>query len=576
MPRLPLLLVVVLCAVSGPATGATLRVPAEFKHIQEAVDAARPGDVVLVDPGTYGEPLVLRAGVTVRSAGDDTAGKIGLRRAEATVIDGGGDSAQKPAVVLAEDAALDGFTVTRVGRFDEQEYQKHHATHGENLPDERGAVGTGKDFTAVSLAGVTATVRNCIVHDNGHPGIGCTATEGKPGAAHIVGNVAYRNMGSGIGIAAGAAPLVESNRCYNNLRSGIGSRAARPRIVGNECFDNVRAGIACREGARPTIRGNRCHHNRRAGIGCRMEGTAPLIVDNDCYENAMAGIGCRDRAEPTIRGNRCHRNTLAGIGSRDGARPTITGNRCYQNKEAGIGTESGARALIVGNECYENEKAGIGQRGEAEVILEGNHVHHNKAAGLGFEECKAGRATVLRNRVVENALVAVGVHSGWSVRLADNEFSRTGGLPPLAMVFKGATADFVGNSFQGSGVAAVRTEGVVRLHDNRFHCPSQRKGGGPPQFAVWGLPGSDIEFSDNTVQGWRHALSADRATVRATGNTVTDYWQIGIKVTNPTTPVTIVGNHFRSAEGHPGVSAPTDGAAVRDNRVQKAEPPARP
>lgn len=466
-----------------PALAATHHVPHDHKTIQAALDAAAAGDTVLVEEGTYRESLRLKEGVTLKSAGDDTPGKVGLKRAEATMLDGGAAKATGPAVMLAEKAVLDGFTITAVGVFDQKEYDKHHASQGADLPDERGAVGAGGDFPAVAISAVTATVRHCIVHDNGHAAIGCTSTADKRNASWIHNNVVYRNMGGGIGVANGATPTIDGNRCSNNLRSGIGCRNASPLITGNECFDNVRAGIGCREKAKPIIRGNKCYKNRRAGIGCRMEGTAPLIDDNDCYQNAMAGIGCRDRAEPLIRGNRCYENTLAGIGSRDGARPTIFGNKCYRNKEAGIGSQLEARAIIAHNECYENEKAGIGQRSGADTVIGGNHVHHNKRAGIGFEECKGGKSIVLHNKVIENDFVAIGIHAGWKVQVSDNELSRKEGLPPMVMVFKGAEADFVGNTVRGSGVAGIRVEGVIRVVNNTFECSTLRKGGGPPQFA---------------------------------------------------------------------------------------------
>lgn len=552
-----------------PALAATLHVPRDHKTIQAALDAAGAGDTVLVEAGTYRESLRLKEAVTLKSAGDDTPGKVGFKRAEATVLDGGGANAKGSAVLLAEKAVLDGFTITSVGAFDQKEYDKHYASQGEDLPDERGAVGAGEDFPALAIVGVTATVRHCIVHDNGHAGIGCTSTADKRNSSWIRTNVVYRNMGSGIGVANGATPTIEGNRCFNNLRSGIGCRNASPLISSNECFDNVRAGIGCRERAKPVIRSNKCYKNRRAGIGCRMEGTAPLIDDNDCYQNAMAGIGCRDKAEPLIRGNRCYENTLAGIGSRDHARPTIFGNKCYRNKEAGIGTQREARAIIAHNECYENEKAGIGQRSGADTVVGGNHVHHNKLAGIGFEESKAGKSIVLHNKVVENELVAIGIHAGWKVQVSDNELIRKDGLPPIVMVFKGAEAEFVGNTIRGSGVAGIRVEGVIRVVNNTFECPTLRKGGGPPQFAVWGLPGAEIVFTGNVVSGWRHALVAEKATVNASFNKVANYWQIGIRVSTPAAPVTAIGNVFQSADAHPGVDIAGDQGLVTDNRVEK-------
>lgn len=556
---------------TNPVAAATLHVPKDHQTIQAAINAAKPGDTVLVEPGSYRELIQLKDRVTVKSAGDDTPGRVGLKRAEATVIDAGGTEAKGPAVVMADGAVFDGFTVTKVGEFNQKEYEKHDAERGENLPDERGAVGAGDDFPALAIPAVTAIVRHNIVCENGHAGIGCTGGKGKRNASVIARNVCYRNMGGGIGVADGASPVVQGNRCYNNLRGGIGNRNSNAVITRNECYDNVRAGIGIREGAKPVVRGNKCYKNRRAGIGCRMEGTNPVIEDNDCYQNGMAGIGCRDRAAPVIRKNRCFENELAGIGARDGARPIITENKCYRNKEAGIGVQLGAQATITKNECYENRLAGIGQRGDAETVIEGNHVHHNKTAGIGFEPCKSGKSTVLNNKVVENGEVAVGIHAGWKVRLAGNELSRTEGLPPIVMVFKGAEADCTDNTISGSGVAGIRSEGVVGITANKFDCPTLRKGG-PPQIAVWGLPGAEIVFTDNTVEGWRHALVAEKAAVTASGNKVSGYWQVAIRLSQPLAGSAVIENVFQSEMEHLGLSITGGEVITENNRVEKPTP----
>lgn len=83
---------------------------------------------MLVTAGTYRERLRLKESVTLRSAGDDAKGKLGLTRADATIIDGGGKLGEGPGVAMAEGATLDGFTVTNVGVYDEAEWSKHHAT----------------------------------------------------------------------------------------------------------------------------------------------------------------------------------------------------------------------------------------------------------------------------------------------------------------------------------------------------------------------------------------------------------------------------------------------------------------
>lgn len=442
----------VLLLFSTAGQAAEIAVPGEFPTIQAAIDAAQPGDIVVVQPGRYQERIRVAQKVTVLSAGDATPGKIGLARAEATIIDAGGKS---PAVIMEDRSAIDGLTVTGAGRFDQAEFDKHYAERGENLPDERGAVGAGGGGAAVSIDGVTARVANCIVHDNGQPGIGLS---GDAAWSAIKDNHVYRNMGGGIGIADGADGRISGNRCWNNLRAGIGCRNAAPTIEDNHCFENVRAGIGNREGATPIVRRNHCYKNRRAGIGVRMAGTEPQIHWNKCYENGMAGIGCRDGAAPIIVGNECYKNRLAGIGAMSNARPTITDNKIYENE----------------------------------------------AAAIGLDACESGEALIHRNHIVAKKLVCIGIQSGWSVSVEDNQISRKGGLPPLVMVFEGARADFTGNQFEGSGVAAIRSQGQIFVCDNHFNCPAPRKGGGPPQNAVWALDGSMASVTDdNQIVGWR-------------------------------------------------------------------------
>lgn len=556
---------VVLAGLAGSAVADTIRVPQDHKTIQAAIDAAATGDIVLVEAGTYRERVHLKDGMTLKSAGDDAKGKLGLMRAAATIIDGGGKEGEGPGVAMAEDATLDGFTVTNVGAYDDPEWNKHHATQGNLQPHEH----IGKPGTAgIGVIGVTCTIKNNIVHHIGYSGIAIQGVEGQRCSPQVLNNVCYRNMGGGIGSMRGSTAIIEANVCFQNFYAGIGHEGASPVVVKNVCYENIRAGIGISEGAKPVVRGNKCYRNRRAGIGIRTGAdTSPIVEENDCYENDMAGIGCEEESTPMLRQNRCYENVLAGIGCRDKARPVINGNQCFRNKAAGIGSEDRARPLITDNECYENGAAGIGQRGDAHTTLIGNHVHHNKATGIGFDACRAGRADVLNNRVIDNEKVAIGIHAGWKVRLAGNELSRKDGMPPIVMVFQGAAADFTDNTICGSGVAGIRSEGVVRVTSNTFDCPALREGGGPPQFAVWGLPGSDIVFNGNTVRGWRHALSAEKATVTACNNRIANYGSVGIKIDQPAGSLAIIGNVFESDRDRAGVTIVGGAGIVENNRI---------
>lgn len=522
------------------AAAATIRVPQDQPKIQAAVDQAKSGDTVLVAPGTYREQIQLKPGVTLKSAGDDARGKLGLKRAEATTIDGSVEGAESPGVSMAEDSTLDGFTVTGVGMYDEETWNKHHATRGEEQSEEH----IGQPGVAgITVMGISdCTVTNNIVHHIGYTGIAIMGAEDKRVSPHIFRNVTYRNMGGGIGSMKKSTALIEENICFENFYAGIGHDDASPLVINNVCYDNIRAGIGISEHSKPIVRGNKCYRNRRAGIGIRTGAeTQPIVEDNDCYENGMAGIGTREEASPIIRNNRCYKNTLAGIGSRTHATPTI-----------------------IGNECYENGKAGIGQMSDAVTVLIGNYCHHNKTAGIGFENSSAGRSTVVNNRVIDNALVAVGIHAGWTVRLTENELSREGGLPPIVMVFEGAEATFSDNVIRGGGVAGVRIAGIVHLNKNEFVGTSLRKVG-PPNFAVWALPGADVSMTGNKIHGWRHALQSSEGSVTANANTVSQFHKAAFVIQKPSTPANVYGNTAVSADASAKVVTIDGEAGIVEN-----------
>jgi hypothetical protein len=506
-----------LLAVAQPANAATLRVPDDHRTIQAAIAAAQPGDTVLVAAGRYVERIALQPGILVRSAGDDSKGTLGLKRAEATILDGGGEG-DRPGAEMAEGSTLNGFTITRVGEYDEALWQKHFDSRGEDLADDEGSVEAEGTVPAVSVRGVNCTVVNNSVHHNGDVGIAVTGDKKRRITPVIAGNVAYRNMGGGIGVADMAEPVVRANACHENLRAGIGCRNASPFILDNVCFKNVRAGIGCRETAKPIVRGNKCYQNRRAGIGIRMEGTAPLVENNDCFENGMAGIGCRGGAEPVIRSNTCHKNTLAGIGC-DGASP-----------------------VIAGNECRKNERAGIGLRG-------------------------AGQAIIQDNQCIENRLVAIGVTQGSTATISGNRLSRTGGVPPIIAVKDASTALIQGNSIAGGGVAAVLVDGNATIRKNQFVGQGEQQG-----HAVWVWKGSQVTIDANSFRNYRAAVNASGSTLVVSDNEVRGFAGTAIIVKESPEPSHVFGNKGVSRDPQAKVFD-IEGPAgiVSDNVIQGAD-----
>ena len=523
-----------------PASGETNLVPGKYKTIQEAIDHSRPGDIVLVKSGTYQERIRLRKGITVRSAGDDAKGKLGLKRAEATILDH--PEGKGPGATLAEGATLDGFTITSVGQYDDAKWKKHHATQGNMQSHEH----IGQPGNPGIEARYDCIVTNNIVHHIGYTGIGITGDKERKVSPSIIGNICYRNMGGGIGSMAGSTALIENNVCFENFYAGIGHNGASPTVRANDCYHNIRAGIGISEGSCPIVTKNRCHDNLRAGIGIRTgEDTRPVVEDNDCFGNRMAGIGAEEEARPFIRSNRCRGNKLSGIGSRHEARPEITGNECIGNGAAGIGVEDGTIAEIVGNLCKGNKTAGIGIRKHAE-------------------------ATLINNRILDNGSVAIGVRNGSKIIAKKNTLSRKGGMPPLVAILDNSQATLIDNDLIGGGVAGVLLQGNAMVKNHRFHGNGPRKGG-PPNFAIWVREGSEVTFSDNQVKGWRHALFASKAKqVTANDNQVRAFLGTALVIRDCEKPTTATGNRAFSDDPKAQaieVSGPT--ATVTGNQMEK-------
>ncbi len=452
MNKTPIIVVAFLgCALLAQAN--EIRVPSEHATIQAAIDAAKSGDAILVSAGTYRERIALKPGIVLKSAGDDAGGELGLKRAEATIIDGGGaDGSRTPGVTLAEGATLDGFTVTRVGLYDDARWKKSWEKKGEDQShDHIGNFGV----PAVAVIGMTCRVVNNIVHHNGDIGIAIRGVEGKACSPEVSGNTSYRNMGGGIGSMMGSTAKIDSNHCFENFFAGIGHDNASPLVTNNHCHDNIRGGIGISEGACPTVRGNRCHRNRRAGIGIRTgANTRPIVEGNECEENEMAGIGVKEDARPTLRGNRCLRNKLAGIGCNT-----------------------------------------------ADLVIEGNHLEGNLKAGIGVSGRSKARLT--RNKCLNNRLVAVGIVGESEATLEGNTLSREGGMPPIIMIATKAKATLKDNHLSGGGVAGILVGGSLQASDNTLK--GENRGTG-----IVLKKGSQATLTDNEITGYRNAVADQR------------------------------------------------------------------
>lgn len=282
----------------GEVSPVPLRVPQEYPTIQEAVDDAHSGDIVLVFPGTYVENI-------------DFFGKeiilVSARGPAVTWIDG---NQSGPAVMCqsgeTNDAVIEGFTITN---------------------------GYWVDGGGIACYTSSPTITNNI----------------------IFGNLAYYH-GGGVGCMIGSAPIISKNIIHSNMAGvdqvgwggGIGSNSSSPSIKHNIVYNNSTliggGGIFCKlsppgsppidhnkivynnSGARGggiffsysdfTIMNNIINHNQSSyGGGMHFAHSGVSIAKNNLICNNTAtnrggGIHCNDASPIFILNTLCENSAV--------------------------------------------------------------------------------------------------------------------------------------------------------------------------------------------------------------------------------------------------------------------------
>jgi hypothetical protein len=283
---------------SRPARHATtIRVPRDHRTIQSAVDAARPGDLVLVSPGTY------REAVTVETP------RLTIRGTDRNrVVLDGRDRLENGVMALADGVAVENLTVRHYrsnGVFFTGDYGR-----GAALVGYRAAYVTAYDNGLYGVYAFNAR-GGSIEHTyaSGHPDSGIYIGQCSPCDAVVSDVTAERNAVGYEGTnAGGGLAIVRSTFRRNRVGITAGSSTRERRapqrgvsIVGNVVIDNAdpgaaRAtdgfgvGIAVSGGQGNTIQRNRIEGNPAAGVlQLRQEGVS--ATGNVVRDNTLAGNG---------------------------------------------------------------------------------------------------------------------------------------------------------------------------------------------------------------------------------------------------------------------------------------------
>jgi serine protease len=284
-PKLPgsgiVLVALVVCLFVGTMDAGQMSVPADEPTIQQAIDVASDGDVIVVSPGTYFENIDFHGkAITVRSAAGPAQTMIDGRNAGAVVTFQTNEQAQ---------SVLSGFTIQ----------------HG------YAAFGAG-----VMLSGTSPTITRNVFRGNTQAAGGFGAAIGGDGASPTIErntfemNTCATSLLSGVlSFVNGSAPLIinnifQNNSCYAinlTLPAGYSPVVANNTIVQNSVGLRVDASVP--EGtlfcANNIVVGN--------GVGLLVDyltiGCQPTWMNNLVYNNGANYSGITDQTG--LNGNVC-------------------------------------------------------------------------------------------------------------------------------------------------------------------------------------------------------------------------------------------------------------------------------
>jgi parallel beta-helix repeat protein len=353
---------------AGPQTR---MVPDQFATIQAAIDAAKPGDTVLVKPGVYRETLKFKEGIELRGENRDTT-IVRFSTPPSNVV------GQEHYDIPLEIRACATGTVSNLGF--EQEKSDERIEDNVWMAD------------AIELFDSSISIENCRAQSAAGAGILVTGTKSAPS---LLRNQCGRSKQCGISFEHGAHGKAEDNVCEENQYAGIMARGTgtAPELVNNQCSENEVNGILFKRGARGRATNNVCEQNRQDGILVSDSETAPALENNQCRANEHFGLEFYD-AQGRAERNLCEQNRWSGIAvSGSAAAPELVNNECRNNEGYGILFQNGAHSRAESNVCEGNKNSGISVIGSgAAPELANNQCRSNANAGIYFDSGANGKA----------------------------------------------------------------------------------------------------------------------------------------------------------------------------------------
>jgi parallel beta-helix repeat protein len=252
----------------------------DFTTISAAIEAAGPGDRILVRPGRYQEGLVVEKPLEI--LGDGPVADIEVQARGQSVL-----------VFKASIGRIANLTLRQVGG--EGQWFGVHITQG-HLELE------GCDISSQSMAcvairnGADPRLRGNRIHDSKRSGIHVF----DDALGTLEDNDITANSYHGVAITTGGNPTLRRNQIHDNRQGGIYVYdSGVGTLEDNDITANSSSGVAIETGGNPTLRRNRINRNTRWAVWV-SDGGRGVIEDNDLTGNRRGAWNITQDAEANV------------------------------------------------------------------------------------------------------------------------------------------------------------------------------------------------------------------------------------------------------------------------------------
>jgi len=239
---------------------------ADFTTVSAAIQAATPGDRILVRPGLYEEALVIDKPLEI--LGDGPVSDIEIRARDACTLAFQASIGRVANLTLRQAGGIGrwyGVDITQ-GRLDLE----------------------GCDISSESRAcvairnGADPRLHRNLIHDS-KEGNGVFVYDN--GLGTLEDNEITNNRLAGVAIRTGGNPALRRNQIHDNKTSGVlVYDNGLGTLEDNDITDNGLKGVEIRAGGNPTLRGNRINRNRHEAVYIQ-DGGRGVVEDNDLTRN---------------------------------------------------------------------------------------------------------------------------------------------------------------------------------------------------------------------------------------------------------------------------------------------------